>query len=473
MALKIKEILPWLDTEYFGEYILTEQDFLGFSMDSRTLERGDIFIAINSGNRYIPEAIKKGARCVISDRSDMPEHTQAIIVKDIRRAILGLAKFWRRAHKDCKRIGVTGSCGKTTTTQMIAHLLARKYIVHATCGNHNNHFGVPETIFGINNDTEVAVVEVGISEPGEMLPLALALDPNISVVTTIAPAHMEFFRNLDEIKHEKAKLITFAAEGHRPMAVLNGDSLECLAIYRDLGEYHDRWFFGMSNKNAPVYATNITRGDDWTAFEVIRSSPFGRNIPTESFVLQFECQMTDYNIMNALAAIAVARHLEVEWHIIQKQFLTFEFPEKRFEIKQIKGVTVINDAYNANPESMQAAIRASRDLCQGKLILVLGDMLELGWSSRSYHETVGWLVGKVEADAVLTIGLEMHFAFEKINGKTVEAGYMEKLDIQKVIDFLRAVVREGDTVLFKASNSMQLDKACAQYCHYLREKGLN
>jgi len=463
MQLEIRQIIDLIGTVECNVPLDTK--FSGISIDSRTVKAGDIFVAINTGAIHIDHAFQKGAVCaVIQDGIATSSVGQNIIrVENVILALGQLAKFWRCRFPKCKVVAITGSCGKTTTTQMIAHFLKGKFQVHCTEHNHNNQIGVPKTIFGIDERTEIAVIEIGTNHPGEIEYLARIARPDVAVITNIGFAHLEGFGHIEAVRQEKISLISWIRP--KGLIVINHDekdSLEVIALMEHFFGSDRKFLFFGKKPGSDIRMVNDFCSDKWSAFEI--RTPYGTS------VLQYDGFFAEHNMANALPSVAIARHFGVDWSVIQHCLQTFVLPEMRFEKRVVKGITVINDAYNANPDSMRAAIKSAKQLCKGRLVMVLGDMLELGETSKELHGQLGRFIDQYPEYVLVAIGKEMYFAVCEIDRNLLDTHYFNAMERAVIREFLLDIILPGDTVLFKGSRSMQLDLLCDQFCQSLESQ---
>jgi len=460
MKISLQEIINLLQPIKYSTSL--DRYLHGISMDSRTLKPDDLFVAIRGGHNFLEQAFKKDAIAAVIDNPDFFDpNVPLILVNDCIDALGKLASLWRKKH-NCKIVAITGSAGKTTTTQMIAHLLAGKFKVHQTKANHNNQIGVPETIFGINEQTKIAVIEIGTNQFGEIETLTKMAAPNIGVITNIGHAHLEYFGSIEGVMKEKAAL----ALGVLPdgTIVINGDNAHCRQIlqmnqqqFADLKEDARLIIFGLS-LDCNLQVQNISIGHGECSCELRFESEYQTiNLNTEFYP----------NVFNAAAAIAVARKFKVSWETIHAQFKTFEMPKMRMQITKRNGVTLINDAYNANPDSVKAAVEALKYMDTfGKVFVVLGDMLELGEQSIKLHEEIGEFIkmsGVV--DVFIGVGELMKHACAAALDKDTRVFHFE--DKSLVTELLLALVNSKDLVLFKASRGMELETVYKEFCSML------
>ena len=419
----------------------------GISSDTRTLKKGNLFFAIRGenfdGHKFVAGAFEKGAcAAVVETGSEVPRDHAAplLIVEDTTRALGELANLYRRKFS-LPIIAIGGSNGKTTTKDMIAQVLRGPYNVLATEANHNNHIGVPLTLFRLEKRHTVAVVEIGTNHPGEIEYLSRILEPTDGLITNIGLEHLEFFKTLDGVASEEGILFRSLKKGR---AFVNADDKSVQAIGR---RRKNRYTYGFE-KQTDVAGTIIDEdGRGCVRFEfrgkkMKRSSGIQLRVPGR------------HNAANALAAAAVGLAYNIPPTRIRKALESFRATSKRMEIVRIKGVTIYNDTYNANPESTIEALRTlALARVKGKKIAVLGDMLELGEQGPEQHSRVGREVSRLGIDCLLTFG-DLARNIHDPAGIPMAIHYDQK---NVLAEYLAELVGPGDAILVKGSRGMKME----------------
>ncbi|MGI6669600.1 MAG: UDP-N-acetylmuramoyl-tripeptide--D-alanyl-D-alanine ligase [Acetivibrionales bacterium] len=446
--IMLDEIIEAIGGKYTGDAggaVIT-----GVSTDSRTIRPGDIFIPLIGenfdGHDFIGDAFEKGAAASLTHRKSVnfPGKT-VILVNDTLKALQDLAACYRKSF-DIPFIGVTGSVGKTSTKEMVACAIGARYNVLKNEGNLNNEIGVPLTMFRLDGSHEAAVVEMGMSAPGEIRVLSAIVRPRVGIITNIGMSHIEKMGSRSNILKAKLEIL----EGLQPggLLVLNGDDimlsgaqslLDCRTVTYGLGEGVD------------YMAYNIrSYGENGVKFDIMDEGvEYCIHVPAPGI----------HNVYNALAAIAAGRELGVPVKELASGIACYRPGEMRLNIIKTGGFTVINDAYNASPHSVKAALEVLGELAAERKIAVLGDMLELGeWSSSAHKETGGYAAGK-KLDYIVTVGRR---ALD-IAGGAVEAGFAPEktasfMSNAEALDYLKRVIRPGDAILVKGSRGMKMEE---------------
>ena len=410
----------------------------GLSTDSREINEGDLYIAINgekvNGHQFLNEVRQSGAVAALVCDADKKIDIQQIKVNNTLKAISEIANKWRMKF-DIPVIGITGSNGKTSTKELLSHILSSKFKVHATEGNFNTKIGLPLTLLGMRKKHDISILEMGASVPGEIETLCLLAKPTHGIITNIAPAHLEGFGSIETIAYEKGALFRSLNKG---ISFVNKAD-ELVSKIQFSGK---RITYGLSpDCDFPV---DICHEDDGSLTLVIDSYV----IPTSSHNLSF--------IKNCVAVSAISISLGVELQDLRSRIQTFSAPKGRCFVKQIKDITVIDDTYNANLTSSLAALDyLSAFSGDGRKIFVFGDMYELGPTSDKQHQKIGERCLELNLDGVFTIGEHTKHTNSIINDGMMSKHFMNKKDL---IDSLQRIIESGDKVLFKGSRGMEMDK---------------
>jgi UDP-N-acetylmuramoyl-tripeptide--D-alanyl-D-alanine ligase len=424
----------------------------GVSIDSRNIKPDELFIAIKGehfdGHNFIQQAIDKKAAVILYSRNkqSVPLLAQGkaafIQVKDTIKA-LGDIGHYHRKRFNIPIVAVTGSNGKTTTKEMIAAILRRRYSVLKNEGTKNNLIGIPLSLLKLEAKHKVAVMELGMSEFGEIARLSQILQPSFGVITNIGPSHLHNLKDLTAVAKAKGELLKNL--DNNAIAILNKDDNYFKTIKQN---FKGRVVTFGINKPSSFRATQYSSQNEKLRFIVNDSYPF----------LLRACGV--HNLYNALASIAVCAQLGINYEIFLRSLATFSPLPLRGEIKKVGRLTLIDDSYNSNPQSLSSAIGFLLQYkCRGKRILVIGDMLELGVKERTYHTRLGRIIGKSKIDILLAFG-----KLSKALAQSAEKEGMDKCSIfvckdkHKVLEVLLDKVSPGDVILIKGSRAMNMEE---------------
>jgi UDP-N-acetylmuramoyl-tripeptide--D-alanyl-D-alanine ligase len=430
----------------------------GYSIDSRTVTPGELFFAVrgerHDGHDFVEAALERGAVAAVVRRErapDYPEkiHSKLLAVDDTLAALQALGAAVRHAWGKTL-VAVTGSTGKTTTKDAIGHVLSRRYRVLKSEGNLNNHFGLPLQLLRLEPEHDVAVVELAMSHAGEIAALARIAQPNVGVVTNVAPVHLGFFNSVAEIARAKYELIAALPAGGT--AVLNVDDEFVSQFGRN---FHGRVVSYALEHPADVRADAIEqRGVQGSAFEIVAGSA------RQKAVLPL---LGWHNIYNALAAVAVAlQPLQREQPAMPladaaAALATLAPSPQRGQVMEFDGVTVINDCYNSNPKALDAMVDALGGLAAKRRIVVAGEMLELGPAGEQMHRECGRRMAGRGIHKLLGVRGAARFLVEAAQQAGLEAKFVESPD--EAGDWLAKNAHAGDAVLLKASRGVRLERA--------------
>lgn len=444
--LTLKNMAAACGGTYIGPENLLNREVSAITTDSRTIEQDSLFVAIKGervdGHKFIPQVMASGALAVLSEQPLNPE-TPHILVSSSLEAVKGIAEFYLK-QLQIPVIGITGSVGKTSTKEMIASVLSQKYNTLKTLGNFNNELGLPLTVFRLRDEHQIAVLEMGISDFGEMTRLARIARPNTSVITNIGQCHLENLGDRDGVLKAKTEVFDFLQADGR--AILNGDDDKLRTITGVNSQ--PPIFFGLDS-DCDYYADEIqslglkgtkcrihTPND---AFEVIIPIP-GRHM-----------------VYNALAGTAVGVSYGLTSQQIKTGIESLQSLSGRFHIIETSDYTIIDDCYNANPVSMKASLGVLQDGL-GRRIAILGDMGELGENEAQLHREVGTYAGTLDIDGCICVGPLCKNMVEGIHSVNPDMYVCHMDTLEALLEQLPQLVHKGDTLLVKASHFMKFDQ---------------
>ena len=441
--LTLRNITRACQGTYHGDESLLDREVAGVTIDSRKVEKDFLFVAIDgerfNAHQFIPDTIEKGALCVVSHEDLGDTDYPYILVEATGQALLDIAKLYRDSF-DVKVVGITGSVGKTSTKEMIASVLAQKYNVHKTQGNFNNECGLPLTIFEMNEEHQVSVLEMGINHFGEMRKLSTVASPDICVITNIGVAHLEFLKTREGIMQEKTQMFQDMKPGGS--VVLNGDDPLLSTIGPVKGS--DPIFYGLDQDKNAVYATDVEPlGLKGTSCTI--------HLPEESFSCVVPIPGI-HMVSNALAGSAVGSKLGLTTEEIKRGIESLPSIPGRNHIIQTDRLNLLDDCYNANPVSMKASLDVL-NMGIGRKVAVLGDMGELGPDYAALHRSVGEYAAEIGIDLVCAIG-----PMSKEIAEGAASDGTKTLWFETKADFLaqtKDILKDGDNVLIKASHGME------------------
>ena len=424
--------------------------FDSISTDSRKIKGGELFVAIKgenmNGESFAGDAIKKGASAVMVSKTAkrIPEGV-ILKVDDTLVAYRQIAGAWRNRF-DIPIIAVTGSNGKTTTKDLTAAALTGVWNVLKTTANFNNEIGVPLTLLELDETHRAAVVEIGMRGLGQIAELAKFVKPTIGIVTNVNETHIELLGSIENIAKAKGELVEAIPAGGT--VILNADDPHVAAMKNLAADGVRVLNYSLENPDADFFAKNILIGSVSTEFIMsFRGKEYDFEIP----------MLGRHNVSNALAAIAAGYAVGLTVPDVQRGFATLTTTKMRFEVIRRDGLTIVNDAYNASPASMRMAIRTAAEIYGGKKFAVLGDMLELGSLSERLHREIGAELVENKFDTLIAIGNLGKFIADGARDaglKNVYAVDSHEDAAKKILE----LVRDGDTILFKASHAMHMEK---------------
>lgn len=435
-----------------GSATVTAQNI---SIDSRKLEAGSLFVPIRGekydGHQFITEAVGKGASIILTSK-DEEYHFEGVTVIKVDDTLTALHKLasWYKSLFDVDFVAVTGSTGKTTTKNMIAAVLEKKFSVLKTPGNYNNQIGLPLTMMKLEEGHQVAVVEMGMSAIGEIKGLMDIVHPRISVITNIGTSHIELLGSRENIL--KAKLEIFDGMEDNAVGIINADDDLLSKDAKDL--------------IIPVVSYGIQKGD-YRAANIKTAGEKGTvyTLKAEDQELKIIIPLPGrHNVYNSLAAIAVGRILGVGFEDIAEGLKNIKKEKMRLNIYTTAGgIKIIDDAYNASPDSMKAALEVLDEIALGRKIAVLGDMLEMGSFAEEGHRLVGEYVAQNKVDILITTGdnsVYIGYGAKEMGMDTEHIYHLTSKE--KAGQLLDKLVEENDTVLFKGSRGMRMEELASR-----------
>ena len=439
----IENIVRACGGEWLGKPDILATEITAVTTDSRTVTPGCLFAAIPGervdGHSFIAQSLEKGAACALAQYAPEGVRENLILVPDTTAALQAMAGFYR-AQFDIPVLGITGSVGKTTAKEMTAAVLSQRFRVHKTQGNFNNDLGVPITLFGLDETHEAAVVEMGVSHPGDMERLAAMVRPTMALYTVIGHAHLEFLKSREGILAEKSVMNRYLPDDGT--VICNGDD----DLLSGMACAQRKLTFGLGQ-------TCDVRAED------VRLLPDGS---TECAIVcgvrRMEVTIPAYGehmVYAALEGAAVGVAMGLTDEEITRGIASYEPVGRRARRVQTARLTIIDDCYNANPTSTASAIR-SLARGGGRKVCILGDMLELGEDAEKLHYATGALARSCGAALVLTVGA---LSKEIARGAGQPEHWFESREA--LIAALPALLRDGDTVLVKASHSMRFEEITA------------
>ncbi|MDP6339456.1 MAG: UDP-N-acetylmuramoyl-tripeptide--D-alanyl-D-alanine ligase [Candidatus Marinimicrobia bacterium] len=414
-----------------------EANVSGIVTDSREVQKGDLYIAIPGervdGHSFLADVFKKGASCALVNRVDENINGIQIKVENPVKAIGKVSTAWRNQF-DIPIVGITGSNGKTSTKELLKHILTSNFNVHATEGNYNTSIGLPLTLLQLNKSHTLSILEMGANQPGDIAELCDIAHPTHGMITNIAPAHLEGFGTIETVAETKGALFQSLKDG---LSFLNAADHHII----ELDVPGESVSFGLTPDCD--YPADIHHEEGGTIILTIDAE----EVTTYSTNLSFA--------KNVIACSAIARELGIKWQNIKDRIASFQPPKGRCEVKNNGSITIIDDTYNANLESTVAAIDYLKAFSgNGNRIFVFGDMFELGASSFEQHRSVGEKCDEAELSAVLTVGNETISTDAAINEMDFHRHFENKDDL---LSSLKSIINEGDKVLVKGSRGMEME----------------
>ena len=459
MAMTWDEVLAATDAEVHSGKLRGNDTIPHITTDTRKIAAGDLFIALRGENfdgaDFAADALHKGAAAVLvnaplsaSVQKDLKkEKGTVLIVPDTLKAYQEIAHAWRMKF-DIPVVAITGSNGKTTTKDLTAAVLSGRGAVCRTAANYNNEVGLPLTLLGITEDDTAAVVEIGMRGLGQIAALAPVAAPNIGIVTNVCEVHMELLGSIENIAKAKAELVEAIPAGGT--VILNADD-DRVAAMRSLAADGVRVLTYGLGADADIRA------------EALRLAAGG-----SQFMVTWGSERHDYsipltgrhNVSNALAALATGFVLGLTPQEMQAGLRTLAPTKMRYEVHEVGAWCFINDAYNASPSSTRAAIETTAALYHGRRIAVLGDMLELGAAAEEAHREIGKRVAELGFAALVTYGAQAAWMHEAAQAAGCSICHHAETH-EAAAKYLREILVDGDTVLFKGSRGMKMEQIIA------------
>ena len=432
---------------YVGSPEKKEQEVKGIVTDSRKVEEGFLFVPIKGArvdaHDFIDGVMEKGALCTLTERELGEKSFPYIKVNSSLQAVKDIAEFYLE-QLSIPVVGITGSVGKTSTKEMIAAVLEEKYNVLKTKGNFNNELGVPLTIFGLRPDHEIAVLEMGISDFGEMHRLAKIARPDTCVITNIGLCHLEFLKSRDGILKAKTEIFDFLeSDGH---VILNGDDDKLITVrdvkgikplFFGVDNHQGVWADEIESKGLKGISCRIHAGEE--SFKVLIPIP-GRHM-----------------VYNALAGTAVGLTYGMNMEEIKKGIESLQSLSGRFHIIETGNRTIVDDCYNANPVSMKSSLDVLQDAL-GRRVAILGDMGELGKEEVEMHREVGVYAAARDIDKIICVGELAGDMAEAARLAAPTKDIVHFAEKESLLEALPEMIRDGDTILVKASHFMEFEK---------------
>ncbi len=448
----IDAIIRMLDADYIENGNI-EEKIKGVCIDSRKVVEGNLYIPIhginNNGHLFVQQAIDNGAKAVLWERKEEnpPEDVVVILVDDTTKALQELAKAYRK-QLHMKVVGVTGSNGKTSTKDILASVLKEHYITQKTLGNYNNEIGVPLTLLSLNEDVEVAVVEMGMENLGELSFLTHLVEPDIAIISNVGTAHLENLGTMENIAKAKVEIVEGLNENGS--LIYNGDQelLKNAVREKEIPGSISIRTFGMDKRNDYIVSA-VRQKKEGIYFSVTPSEQ-------SSYFLDM---IGKHQAMNATAAMIAAKALHVSDEEIQRGFSNIEKTGLRNELVDCDRCLILNDSYKSNPQSAIAALETMEEFEVPYKIAVLGDMLELGETSDQIHYDLGKETARFHLQEILTIGdMARYIAQGAFNHNTDDVKVVYFENKEELSEYLFPYMHKDCMLLVKGSRGMKLDE---------------
>lgn len=450
---------------YVGPQEKKQQIITGVVRDNRDVQEGNLFVAIKGervdGHRFVADAFARGAYAALVEQKPEEDGNPYILVSSSTDAMKKLAAYYRRSL-DIKVVGITGSVGKTSTKEMIASVLSQKYQVLKTDGNFNNEIGLPLTIFRIRKEHQIAVLEMGISDFGEMNRLSAMANPDVCVITNIGLCHLENLGTREGILNAKTECFAHMRPGG--IAILNGDDDKLCTRTEVNGKPVIFYGLGSEAKRSPEGILMAEKSIYATGMEDLGFSGIQTQIHTPAGCFTAVIPIPgEHNVYNALAATAVGLELGLTLDEIRQGIAAVETIAGRTNFIEVGGMTIIDDCYNANPVSMKASLEVLSH-AKGRSIAVLGDMGELGENEKQLHREVGVFAGQLGIGTVFAVGTLAEEYIKGIQERNPACELRYFNDRDSMTTALLSYVQSGDSILVKASHFMEFSKVVEALC---------
>jgi len=448
----IETVLEATGGIYFGEKDKEDLSITSVEIDSRKIKPGALFVPL-VGNRsdahdFIPDVFKMGAACTLTEKNLPEELEPYILVESSKQALFDFAKYYRESL-DISVVGVSGSVGKTSTREMIASVLSEGYTVFKTTGNKNNYIGMSLMICEIEKEHEIAVLEMGISEFGEMHKLSELAKPDVCVINNIEDCHLESLKDRDGVLKAKTEMFDFMSKDG--CIILNGDDTKLASITEVDGI--KPIFFGLNKSNQVVAENIVNNGLDGIEADIsFDDSIISVSIPSPG----------EHMVMNALAAVSVGMFFEMSDRKIKRGIENHSSVEGRLNKIVTDKITILDDCYNASPASMKAGLKVLKSV-EARRVAILGDMLELGSEKVQLHEEVGKLAVNNKIQLVICVGelgKSIYYGAISENDGSSEVLYFKTKE--ELLPELDKLIKDDDVVLIKASNGMKFKEILDQ-----------
>ena len=466
--IKVNDILKTCKGELICGSADTEIEEV--TQDTREIKEGYTYIGMkgehHDGNLLYEEAIKNGAKVCVLQKSSVENKinakelqakyptTSIILVEDTKIALQQIAEY-KRSLYNIPVIGITGSVGKTSTKDIIASVMSKKFNTLKTLGNYNNQIGLPLTILRLK-DEEAMVVEMGMSQKGEISNLSKIAKPTVAVITNVGTAHIGNLGSRENILKAKLEILDGLQEGGT------------LVINNDNDMLHN-WYEKEAPKNLKIITFGIENKSDIMPYDIVLSengSTYKIDLDGKTYSVNVTVGGNHF-VLNSLCAIAIGRLFSIDMQDILEGIANFELTKRRMQVeKNTEGITIINDCYNANYDSMKAALDYLGKINANTKIAVLGDMLELGDFSKSLHQKVGEEVARNKIDVLITVG-----ELAKEIAKAAEKNGLDRKNIircntnDEAVEQIKKTAQKGDAVLLKASNGMNFQEIFTKICN--------